>query len=205
LEGFATHAGGMRPSFDVALLALGVALLWRGDDRGVDDLAAHCQKPGRRQHCVKALEHNLNRRPASDPGVRQRLAEAPDRIGIRHRVGQPQAEKAHKRQPVADQIFGALVRQIVAGLQNQGFEHQHVIKRRSAAFRAVRAWHGAFEIRPKQLKIHDRIQPFQAVTLGRELLQPILDIKKSRLPRHCRPPASPNPEASDSGSNSTGF
>src|SRR5271170_1515969 len=34
---------------DVALLAVGIALLGRGDDRGIDDLAAHRQKPGRRE------------------------------------------------------------------------------------------------------------------------------------------------------------
>ena len=47
---------------DLALLAVGVALLWRGDDRGVDDLAAHRQKPGRRQRRLKALKQNLDRR-----------------------------------------------------------------------------------------------------------------------------------------------
>ena len=58
---------------------------------------------------------------ARDPGARQRFAKGPDRIGVRHRVGQPEAEKAHERQPVADQVFGALVRQIVAGLQDRAF------------------------------------------------------------------------------------
>jgi hypothetical protein len=58
------------------------------------------------------------------------------------------------------------MRQIVAGLQNQRFEHQHAINRRPAAFRAVRAWHRAIEIRPEQLEIHHRIQAFQAVALG---------------------------------------
>src|SRR5271156_1902462 len=41
---------------DVALLAVGIALLGRGDNRGIDDLAAHRQKPGRRERRVKALE-----------------------------------------------------------------------------------------------------------------------------------------------------
>src|SRR5215471_6035081 len=33
---------------DVLLLAVGIALLGRSDNRGVNDLAAHRQKPGRR-------------------------------------------------------------------------------------------------------------------------------------------------------------
>jgi hypothetical protein len=48
----------------------------------------------------------------------QGFAKGPDRIRIRHRVGKPQIEKAHERQPVLDQILGSLVRQAVAGLQD---------------------------------------------------------------------------------------
>src|SRR5215470_2205019 len=55
---------------DLALLAVGVALLRRGDDRGVDDLPAHCQIPGRRERGIEALEQNLNRRLARDPSPR---------------------------------------------------------------------------------------------------------------------------------------
>ena len=41
---------------DIALFAVGVALLRCGDDRGVDDLAAHRQVPGRRERRIEALE-----------------------------------------------------------------------------------------------------------------------------------------------------
>src|ERR1700753_110790 len=34
------------PLLDVALLTVGVALLWRGDDRGINNLTAHRQIPG---------------------------------------------------------------------------------------------------------------------------------------------------------------
>ncbi len=60
---------------DVALLAVGVALRRCGDDRGVDDLAAHRQKPGRRERPSEALEQHLDRRFAGDPGPGQCLAE----------------------------------------------------------------------------------------------------------------------------------
>src|SRR6202049_2047355 len=40
---------------DLALLAVGVALLRRGDNRGIDDLAAHRQKPGCRERRIKEI------------------------------------------------------------------------------------------------------------------------------------------------------
>ena len=46
-------------------------------------VATHRPKPGRRERRVKALEPNLDRRPARDLGPRQRFAEGPDRIGVR--------------------------------------------------------------------------------------------------------------------------
>jgi hypothetical protein len=104
LAGFSpTRAGCGRP-FDVAFLAISVALLGCGDDRGGGDLAAHRQKPGRCQRRLKAPKHNLDRRPAADPGPGQRFAEASDRIGLRYSIGRPEAEEAHERQRVADQV-----------------------------------------------------------------------------------------------------
>jgi len=94
---------------DLAFLALGVALLRRRDDRGIDDLTAHRQKPGRRERRIEAFEQNRDRRVAFNLGSGQRLAEGPDCIGARHRVGETQSEKAHEQQPVLDQVFGALV------------------------------------------------------------------------------------------------
>jgi hypothetical protein len=89
----------------------------------------------------------------------------------------------------------------VTGLQNQRFEHQHVIEGWAAAFRAVRAWHRALEICPEQLKIHHRTQPFQTVALGRELLQPLINVKKPRLTAHPRPPAQTRIIESQTGPN----
>jgi hypothetical protein len=66
----------------------------------------------------------------------------------------------------------------VARLQNERLEHQHVIKRRPPAFRAVRARHRPLQIRPEHFEIDHRAQPLQAVALGRELLQPLVNVKK---------------------------
>jgi hypothetical protein len=47
---------------DVALFAVGVALLGCGDDRRVNDLPAFGQEPGRRQSPLKAREQDFDRR-----------------------------------------------------------------------------------------------------------------------------------------------
>src|SRR5215469_491251 len=65
-----------------------------------------------------------------------------------------------------------------------------MIKWRPAAPRSLRAPHRALQIRPKQFEIDHRTQRFQGIALGRELLQPLLNIKKPCLPPHLRPPAS---------------
>jgi hypothetical protein len=37
-------------------------------------------------------------------------------------------------------------------------------------------------------KVYHGTQPFQGVALSRKLLQPVLNVEKSRLPCHRRPP-----------------
>ena len=64
---------------------------------------------------------------------RQRLAKVPDRVRVRHALGQRQPQEAHERQPVLDQIFRPLVRQRMARLKDQDLEHQHVIVGRPTA------------------------------------------------------------------------
>src|SRR5262249_24487203 len=86
--------------------AIAIALFRRGDNRGIDDLAAHRQEPGRGQCRIEPIEENLDSRFTSNPRLRQHFAERPDRVRIRHRVTQPQAEKAHERQSVPDQVLG---------------------------------------------------------------------------------------------------
>jgi len=68
-------------------------------------------------------------------------------------------------------------------------EHQHVIERRPTAFRSVCARHRPLQIRPRQFEIDHHAQPLQAVAFGRERLQPLVNVEKTRLPPHLRPPA----------------
>jgi hypothetical protein len=125
-----------------------------------------------------------------DLGSRQRFAKGPDRIGVGHRVGKPETEKAHERQPVADQLLGPLVRQIVARLHKERLEHQHVIEGRAAALCAVRTRHRALQIAAEQLEIDHRVQPLEAVAFGRDLPQPLVNVKKP-CPRIPAPQSEP--------------
>jgi hypothetical protein len=79
----------------------------------------------------------------------------------------------------------------MARLKDQRFKHQHVIKRRPPAPRSIRTHNGALEIGTEQFKIDHGAQPFQGVALSRQLLQPLLDVEKTRLHRHRDPPLPP--------------
>ena len=158
------------------------------DDGGVDDLASHRQEACPSQGCLVGPEQHLDRGPAAQGGTRQRLAEGPDRVRVRHRIGQPEPEKAHERKPVLDQELGPLVRQAVAGLQDQHLPHQHMVERRTTAATAVGARHSPLQIRPEKLKIHQTIQPLKRVALRRKLLQTLLNIEEPGLTPHPTPP-----------------
>ena len=99
LGGLVRPPGRDAPFLDVALLGIRVALLRGGDDGGVDDLATDRQEACPSQGCLVGPEQHLDRRPAQR-GTRQCLAKRPDRVRIRHRIGQPEPEKAHERKPV---------------------------------------------------------------------------------------------------------
>jgi hypothetical protein len=107
----AQFGGLLRPALgdlaglDRRALGLGVALLGGRHDRRIDDLPAHRQIAAGPQRGIKAREQRVHRaRPL------ERLAEGPDRVGVRHRVGQPQTQEAHEGEAVLDQILAALVR-----------------------------------------------------------------------------------------------
>jgi hypothetical protein len=71
------------PRLNGFLLFNFVALRGRGDNRGVDDLAAHRQKAGSTQNFVEPLEKAVD-----GPRLLQGLAERPDRIGVGHWVSE---------------------------------------------------------------------------------------------------------------------
>jgi hypothetical protein len=72
--------------------------------------------------------------------------EQPDRARVGNPIRQAQTQEPHERQPVVDEKFRALVRQIVGGLNDQNLEHQNPIERRPSALgeamgRAAGVWH----------------------------------------------------------------
>lgn len=76
----------MRPEsarLDVGLLGVGIALLRRCHDGGIDNLAAHRQIARLGEVFVEALEQVLDRL-----GLREVLAEQPDRLGVRHAIAE---------------------------------------------------------------------------------------------------------------------
>src|SRR3974390_138891 len=72
------------------LLVVSVALFWRGDQAGVDDLAAHGDIAARAQRRVEPVEQRLD-----GPGLRAALAKQPDCPGAGNPVGPPQSAGAH--------------------------------------------------------------------------------------------------------------
>ena len=160
----------------------------RLDHRRIDDLAAHRQPAFGAQQRVKPREQLLRRtRP------RQLLAIEPDRFGVRHRVMHGQPDKPHERQPILQLILGLVVGQRVQRLQNQHLEHQYRVIGRSSPFGPIRTRQRLLQISAKHFEIDHRSEPFQRIPGRREGLQPLVLIKKSRLPRHRQSPHPPNP------------
>src|SRR5271166_5968089 len=133
------------------------------------------------------MKQNLDRRLAIDRGFGQGLAKGPDRVGIGNRPVQAQAQKAHERETVLDEVLGPLVRKIMTGLEDQYPEHEYMIEGWPAAFRPVLARHGLLKIGTERLEIHVPVQPLQIVAFRGKLSEPILNIEKARLPRHRHP------------------
>lgn len=113
---------------DRDLLLLGVALLGRGHDGGVNDLPAHGQVAAIFERGIKAREE-----PVDCLGLHKPFAEQPDRGGIGYGAFQPDAQEALKREPVLDLKLGRIVGQRIQCLQNQDLEHEHRIERRAPA------------------------------------------------------------------------
>ena len=83
-----------------------------------------------------------------------------------------------RREPVLDQELRALVREAVAGLQDQNLEHEHQVEPRAPSLRAVGAGHRISEVRPEELEVHDGTQPLQVITLGGQFPQAIIKIEE---------------------------
>jgi hypothetical protein len=169
------------PLLDRLLLRLRVSLLGSCDDARIDELARHGEIAGFPQLPVEQVEQ-----PPDRTCLRQLFAKRPDRIGIRHRIAQPKAEKADPGESIAQIKLGPFVAQIVLRLQDQHLEHQHMVKGWSPALRAICSRHCRFHFLPEELEVHHRSQTFQVIALLRQAGQPLLDVEETSLTRHIR-------------------
>ncbi len=90
---------GNRPRLDGCLLVIRIALLRRGNQRRIDDLAAHRQIAGRIDRPVEPFEQ-----PVQRLGRNQRLAEVPQRVGVGNRVARAKPAKPHPAQAITHHI-----------------------------------------------------------------------------------------------------
>ncbi|EGE46695.1 Hypothetical protein APO_2757 [Acetobacter pomorum DM001] len=161
---------------EIRFLSVRIALLWSSHQCCIQDLAGHREITGVPQGRVKSVKQPFN-------GTRlcQTLTKQPDRFGIRHAVRQPQSQKAHERQAVVDQILCPFIRQIVQRLDDQNFEHQHRIKRRTSAFTSVRIGQSQLQIRAEHLKIHSPGKGLQLIAKPAQPSKALFNIKETRL------------------------
>ena len=99
---------------DRRLLLLRVPLLRGWDQGGVHDLAGHGNVALLLQLPIEGLHHALQR-----PGLGQFVAEQTDRVLIRRRTAQIEAQEAHPRQPIPNHELHARVGEIMLRLQDQ--------------------------------------------------------------------------------------
>src|SRR3984893_13474422 len=66
----------------------------------------------------------------------------------------------------------------------KNLEHHHRIERRTATLRSLRIRKRRVEFRPERLEIHHNPKGLELVTKVAQTLQPIIDIKKTRLVAH---------------------
>ena len=158
------------------LLVIVVALPRCGHQRRIDDLAGHGQIARAGDRIVEPGEQALH-----GAGGDQRLAEVPQRIGVRHRIAGAQATEAHPAQPVGHQVFRLRQRQAVQRLQDEHAELQHRIEGRAAALAQVPRTEGCRQFRAEQFEIHRRRELLQRVALGGEFTQALLHVPKAGL------------------------
>lgn len=180
--GLSFHASGTLPAL-ISAFGIAVALLRRRHDRGIDDLAAHCEIAGPGEVLVEAGKQVLHR-----AGLREVLAEQPYRLGVWHPVAKAKLEEAHERQPILDLELGLVVGQAVERLQDHDPEHQHRIVARPAALGAIRPLQRLGQRLAENLPRHHSVQLLQRIA---GLAQPhiaLVNVPKPRLSPHPSPP-----------------
>lgn len=172
-------------SLDRRLLLLRVALSGCRDEARIDDLARHRQIAGSLDRLVETGKE-LVERTAPD----QRLAEVPQGIGIRHRIGDRKPAKPHPRKAIAHQMLGRLEAQPMLRHEIEHLELQDGIERRPAALRAITGAERLRQHRAKQLEVDDLEQLLQRITLCRQLPKAVINGPEPGLSRQRRSPCS---------------
>ena len=102
-------------------------------------------------------------------GLHERLAVEPDGLGVRHPALQPQVEKPHEGQPVADLVLDLVVGKVVERRQHQRLEHQHGVHGPASGARLplrLRLAPHLLQCRTEVLPRHDSIKFDQRILLG---------------------------------------
>lgn len=120
--------GGALACLHRRLLGLVVPVLGRRDQRDMDDLPT----PRHITSCLQ-LSIKIGERHVERASIREPFAEHADRVRIRRRCAQIEAQKAQPARPVADQLFHAGVGHVVLRRQHQHLEHHDRIIRRASA------------------------------------------------------------------------
>ncbi len=135
---------GLPAGLDVLLLAVGIPLAGRSDQRRIDDLARHRQVVDRHDCFVQSGKQRFE-----SVGGDQRLAEVHERVGIRARNVGAEAAEPPKARPVGHQEFFLFHRQAVHRLQYQHPELQHQIEAGTAALRRIARAQCCRQLRPE--------------------------------------------------------
>ena len=117
-------------------------------------------------------------------GAHELLAEQPDRLRIRRPIFQPEAQEAHEGEAVADLELGLVVREIVERLQHQNLEHQHRIVGRATALATIGAAQRSQKRLAEEPELHQRANPLQRITRGRQNLVAMIEIEETTLTGH---------------------
>ena len=142
-------------------------------------MPGHGDISGLAQGCIEPGEQGIDRLRLGQP-----LAECPDRLRVRHFVLQAQAQEAHETQPVADQEFSTVIREIVLGLDDQHFEHENRIERRATPFLTIRIGQCLVQVSAEYFEIHRRRIGLKLVAEITQALEPFIDVEITSLSSH---------------------
>jgi len=143
-----------------------VALDRRLHQQGVDDLATARHVALLLELLLDLLEHQRAR-----AGLRQAIAEQPNRLGIGDAAAFGQIQKLQETTAVQQLVFQRVVSQVVELLEHQNFDHQHGRIWRTAALGARWPRRGGVDAAGQRFEVHMLGQADQRITdLGAPIL-----------------------------------